>query len=197
MQGFEKVVENGKSPNQGTKNRSFWRLTEEAAVNGVQSTTRYRKCDGKRKPQRSNRHGSPDDKRVRSGAKGGQATRRLASHRAAAANARSTILQSNGYRGYREEPYPTRLQSGPPPSTCPQHAPSVQIPTYSHYLTNMVDIPDPIPCAPKGPYKVDPDLQGYYMVGGMDYFQQPLGWSQPLVPIKSERGWLGDVRTIA
>ena len=63
----------------------MWRLSKEAISNGIVSTTRFRK-DPKRKVQRSL---TPAPKRVLSGAKGGQASRRAA-HRRRAGNSTNT-----------------------------------------------------------------------------------------------------------
>jgi hypothetical protein len=53
----------------------MWRLTEDAALNGVKSTTRYR---SKQPSKRSNRNQRPQPQRQASGMKGGQAARRSA-----------------------------------------------------------------------------------------------------------------------
>jgi hypothetical protein len=57
------------------KATSVWYLTEDAAINGVQATTRYRKKD---QIKRAPLSGSPDFRRQKSGAKGGRAAKRAA-----------------------------------------------------------------------------------------------------------------------
>ncbi|GAB7350815.1 hypothetical protein MBLNU459_g1351t1 [Dothideomycetes sp. NU459] len=90
-QGFEKADRSTGSTSHPSKKGSHWRLTKEAIEHGIKSTTRYRK-DNKRKSPHSS---APFFKRQVSGAKGGQATRRAAKHRRAAATAdASTIVVS-------------------------------------------------------------------------------------------------------
>ncbi|PYI01051.1 hypothetical protein BO78DRAFT_328600 [Aspergillus sclerotiicarbonarius CBS 121057] len=67
--GFEAVRE---EPIPGKKAVNYWRLTNEAIENGVQSTTRYRKQASYRKALGSD---PPAPQRQRSGAKGGKATK--------------------------------------------------------------------------------------------------------------------------
>ncbi|PWY80007.1 hypothetical protein BO83DRAFT_201083 [Aspergillus eucalypticola CBS 122712] len=67
--GFEAVRE---EPIPGKKAVNYWRLTNEAIKNGVQSTTRYRKQASYRKALGSD---PPAPQRQRSGAKGGKATK--------------------------------------------------------------------------------------------------------------------------
>lgn len=57
------------------KTTSVWYLSQDALQHGVQSTTRYRKGVGLRKPYLN---GNPDSQRQKSGAKGGRAARRAA-----------------------------------------------------------------------------------------------------------------------
>lgn len=204
-QGFEKVLD--KSPSSsGNKHRSFWRLTEDAATRGIQSTTRYRKGDGKRKSQRADRHGTPDDKRVRSGAKGGQATRRLANRRAAAA-ARSTWGTPRHQRIYRDETYLNRNRSSAPtasPQPPPQQLSSYPVSTTSQpYWDGMAHMQDSLPYgATQQPYKSEHHhMQDFYSSGGTDYFGQPLDCSKTGSPVggaavKSESGWPGDSQEI-
>ncbi|KAL1304050.1 hypothetical protein AAFC00_000487 [Neodothiora populina] len=158
-QGFEKVVDDS-SASSGSKQRSFWRLTDDAVTNGIQSTTRYRKGDGKRKAQRANRNGTPDDKRVKSGAKGGQATRRLANRRAAAA-ARSTNWHDTSRHGksYRDEPYPSRARA----VTTVSPSPMVNIPltTESSYWPTMVGVQDQAMYTAPFSCKIENDTPGF------------------------------------
>ncbi|KAE8378818.1 hypothetical protein BDV26DRAFT_280831 [Aspergillus bertholletiae] len=73
--GFEAVrVE--KAP--GKKALNYWRLTDEAIANGIQSTTRYRKQANYKKTVGSD---PPAPQRQRSGAKGGKATKITAKFR--------------------------------------------------------------------------------------------------------------------
>lgn len=140
QQGFEKVIDKSPSPT-GSKHRSFWKLTDDAVLRGIQSTTRYRKGDGKRKSQRSNRHGSPDDKRVKSGAKGGQATRRLATRRAAAAARSNRSNPTCHLPDYRDEPYPTRTRIEPTISPPPITSYPIQGgPAYWNGMSNIQDL---------------------------------------------------------
>ncbi|KAL6236577.1 hypothetical protein BDW75DRAFT_239091 [Aspergillus navahoensis] len=67
--GFEAVREES-TP--GKKAVNYWRLTDEAVNNGIQSTTRYRKQANYKKPATSD---PPAPQRQRSGAKGGKATK--------------------------------------------------------------------------------------------------------------------------
>ncbi|KAL4980321.1 hypothetical protein BDW66DRAFT_53868 [Aspergillus desertorum] len=67
--GFEAVREES-TP--GKKAVNYWRLTDEAVSNGIQSTTRYRKQANYKKPVTSD---PPAPQRQRSGAKGGKATK--------------------------------------------------------------------------------------------------------------------------
>lgn len=65
MQGFEAVRE---EPTAGKKPVKYWRLTEEAVTNSIQSTTRYQKQMNYKKSVASD---PPAPQRQRSGAKGG------------------------------------------------------------------------------------------------------------------------------
>ncbi|KAI9367127.1 hypothetical protein BJX61DRAFT_538315 [Aspergillus egyptiacus] len=95
--GFEAVREES-TP--GKKAVSYWRLTEEAIREGVQSTTRYRKQTNYRKPVASD---PPAPQRQRSGAKGGKATKITARFRS---NGASTVSMSpDEYRRERERAY--------------------------------------------------------------------------------------------
>ncbi|KAL4925582.1 forkhead box transcription factor [Aspergillus undulatus] len=67
--GFEAVREES-TP--GKKAINYWRLTDEAVNNGIQSTTRYRKNANYKRPTASD---PPAPQRQRSGAKGGKATK--------------------------------------------------------------------------------------------------------------------------
>ncbi|KAL3468431.1 hypothetical protein BJX64DRAFT_282603 [Aspergillus heterothallicus] len=67
--GFEAVREES-TP--GKKAVNYWRLTEEAITNGIQSTTRYRKQANYKKSAAAD---PPAPQRQRSGAKGGKATK--------------------------------------------------------------------------------------------------------------------------
>ncbi|KAL4780755.1 hypothetical protein BJX76DRAFT_350698 [Aspergillus varians] len=67
--GFEAVREESA---QGKKPVNYWRLTDEAVNNGIQSTTRYRKHTNYKKSAASD---LPAPQRQRSGAKGGKATK--------------------------------------------------------------------------------------------------------------------------
>ncbi|KAL4873295.1 hypothetical protein BDV12DRAFT_192775 [Aspergillus spectabilis] len=67
--GFEAVREES-TP--GKKAVNYWRLTDEAVNNGIQSTTRYRKQANYKKSAASD---PPAPQRQRSGAKGGKATK--------------------------------------------------------------------------------------------------------------------------
>ncbi|KAF9885731.1 hypothetical protein FE257_012616 [Aspergillus nanangensis] len=73
--GFEAVREESIA---GKKAVNFWRLTEEAVKNGIQSTTRYRKQANYKKTLASE---PPAPQRQRSGAKGGKATKSTAKFR--------------------------------------------------------------------------------------------------------------------
>ncbi|KAL4808926.1 hypothetical protein BDV18DRAFT_91983 [Aspergillus unguis] len=73
--GFEAVREECVP---GKKAVNYWRLTDEAVVNGVQSTTRYRKQGSYKKPVPTE---PPAPQRQRSGAKGGKATKITAKFR--------------------------------------------------------------------------------------------------------------------
>lgn len=173
------------------KSRSFWRLTEEAVARGIQSTTRYRKGDGKRKSQRSNRHGTPDDKRVRSGAKGGQATRRLANRRAAAA-ARGTWVSSSRQQSQIGSPHSTHTNTAPVTSPA---SPVTFLPVEvsSPYWASMPNIQDPIPYAAPESGIMENGVHNYYMMPAVsNYFHQPLQWDQAALNmnVKVESGWL-------
>lgn len=81
----------------------MWRLTPDAALNGVLSTTRYRK-ETKRKSTNHNR--TPAKQRQDAGAKGGQATRAQARLRARGAAPTSTPsfgdrVQKSQYHGHQ------------------------------------------------------------------------------------------------
>ncbi|KAL2803189.1 hypothetical protein BJX63DRAFT_437159 [Aspergillus granulosus] len=67
--GFEAVREESTL---GKKAVNYWRLTEEAITNGIQSTTRYRKQANYKKSVAAD---PPAPQRQRSGAKGGKATK--------------------------------------------------------------------------------------------------------------------------
>ncbi|KKK24313.1 hypothetical protein ARAM_007305 [Aspergillus rambellii] len=67
--GFEAIREESMP---GKKAVNFWRLTDEAVNNGIQSTTRYRKQANYKKSMASD---PPAPQRQRSGAKGGKATK--------------------------------------------------------------------------------------------------------------------------
>ncbi|PLB45650.1 hypothetical protein P170DRAFT_449306 [Aspergillus steynii IBT 23096] len=73
--GFEAVREESVP---GKKSVNYWRLTDEAVKNGIQSTTRYRKQANYKKTLGSD---PPAPQRQRSGAKGGKATKITAKFR--------------------------------------------------------------------------------------------------------------------
>ncbi|KEF56763.1 uncharacterized protein A1O9_06953 [Exophiala aquamarina CBS 119918] len=76
---MNKAFENDREQGRGNarKANSVWVLTEDAIQNGVQSTTRYRKSGGGKRPLTR----APALQRQRSGARGGRAARRSARYR--------------------------------------------------------------------------------------------------------------------
>ncbi|KAK4987832.1 hypothetical protein LTR66_007497 [Elasticomyces elasticus] len=128
--------------NSGDKRVSLWRLTEDAVKNGVQSTTRYRR-DPKRRAQRS---GTPAPQRQRSGAKGGEATRRAASRLKAQSRARRSIgsPHTQPHRRHRQlhDPYPlsswpSRAAAPPAPSQSQSPTPNnaIAVPAMPYFLS--------------------------------------------------------------
>ncbi|KAL2819368.1 hypothetical protein BDW59DRAFT_122127 [Aspergillus cavernicola] len=90
--GFEAVREES-TP--GKKAVNYWRLTDEAVNNGIQSTTRYRKQTNYKKPVASD---PPAPQRQRSGAKGGKATKTTARFRS---NGSMSSMSQDEYRRER------------------------------------------------------------------------------------------------
>ncbi|KAL4906590.1 hypothetical protein BDW74DRAFT_176906 [Aspergillus multicolor] len=90
--GFEAVREES-TP--GKKAVNYWRLTDEAVSNGIQSTTRYRKQTNYKKPIPSE---PPAPQRQRSGAKGGKATKITARFRS-----NGLSINSMSQEDYRRE----------------------------------------------------------------------------------------------
>ncbi|KAL4921056.1 hypothetical protein BDW62DRAFT_198501 [Aspergillus aurantiobrunneus] len=84
--GFEAVRE--EQPTAGKKPINYWRLTDEAVSNGIQSTTRYRKQTNYRKPS-----DPPAFQHQRCGAKGGKATKVTAKFRSAGYSLNSMSLE--------------------------------------------------------------------------------------------------------
>lgn len=142
----------------GSKLRSLWRLTEDAVLRGIQSTTRYRKGDSKRKAQRSNR-GSPDNKRVKSGAKGGQATRRLANRRAMAAARSSCNSSAPPQLHFQSQSYPIRVQ----PSAQVISPPNIMysMPNSSGYWEGMSSAHDQVSYTSPMSCKIEDNVDGY------------------------------------
>ncbi|KAL2013048.1 hypothetical protein VTN00DRAFT_573 [Thermoascus crustaceus] len=107
--GFEAVKE--ESPT-GKKPVNFWRLTEEAIKNGVQSTTRYRKQGNHKKSVKSE---NPAPQRQRSGAKGGRAAKIAARFRRANHDEQKNerYRHRNGLlrRPYKDGPSPSRISA--------------------------------------------------------------------------------------
>ncbi|PLB33115.1 forkhead box transcription factor [Aspergillus candidus] len=101
--GFEAVRE---EPTPGKKAVNYWRLTEEAFANGIQSTTRYRKQANYKKALGSD---PPAPQRQRSGAKGGKATKITAKFR-------GQLSQDES----RRERYRPRLASSSTSSSSPR-----------------------------------------------------------------------------
>lgn len=93
-QAFKKVEKS--SPTDETKKGYIWVLEESALVEGVKSTTRYRKHNPNKKVGKSE---TPAPQRQRSGAKGGKAARKAAKMR------RSSRM---------DEPNPFRLEEDTP-----------------------------------------------------------------------------------
>ncbi|OJJ03573.1 hypothetical protein ASPVEDRAFT_43054 [Aspergillus versicolor CBS 583.65] len=97
-QGFEAVRED---PVPGKKPVNYWRLTDDAAENGIQSTTRYRKQTNYKKSAVSD---PPAPQRQRSGAKGGKATKITAKYRGLAHNMNNMSLEEyRRERAYRQQ----------------------------------------------------------------------------------------------
>ncbi|KAL5343313.1 hypothetical protein BJX70DRAFT_408197 [Aspergillus crustosus] len=118
--GFEAVREES-TP--GKKAVNYWRLTDEAVNNGIQSTTRYRKQANYKKSAASD---PPAPQRQRSGAKGGKATK-------ITARFRGTGLSINGlspekYR--RERAYRQYYQQQQPQQ---QHYTQRVVPSQRHH----------------------------------------------------------------
>ncbi|KAL3474201.1 hypothetical protein BJX99DRAFT_271856 [Aspergillus californicus] len=93
--GFEAVRQDS-TP--GKKAVNFWRLTDEAVNNGIQSTTRYRKQTNYKKSVASD---PPAPQRQRSGAKGGKATKVTARFRSSGPGSMGMTSQDD-YRRERE-----------------------------------------------------------------------------------------------
>ncbi|KAJ0420033.1 hypothetical protein BJY00DRAFT_313506 [Aspergillus carlsbadensis] len=104
--GFEAVRE---ETTPGKKAVNYWRLTEEAITNGIQSTTRYRKQANYKKSVAAD---PPAPQRQRSGAKGGKATKITARFRSGqsinsmASMSQEEYLRERGCRQHQPFPKP-------------------------------------------------------------------------------------------
>ncbi|KAL5050449.1 hypothetical protein BDW71DRAFT_125812 [Aspergillus fruticulosus] len=127
--GFEAVREES-TP--GKKAVNYWRLTEEAVSNGIQSTTRYRKQANYKKPVTSD---PPAPQRQRSGAKGGKATKITARFRSNGLSMNS--LGQDEYRRERACRQSLQQHQGHNPRITPpqRHLPKSFI--YSQYLPRL------------------------------------------------------------
>lgn len=112
------------------KKGSLWRLTSEAAVQGVFSTTRYRK-DPKR---RGNRALAPAPQRVASGSKGGHASRRAAASRRRAQPPSNTSHPKSPPTAARQTEEATSMPRLGPSLTTQQSQPAqYPLPAYPTY----------------------------------------------------------------
>ncbi|THC92611.1 hypothetical protein EYZ11_007913 [Aspergillus tanneri] len=149
--GFEAVREES-TP--GKKAVNFWRLTEEAVKNGIQSTTRYRKQANYKKSLGSD---PPAPLRQRSGAKGGKATKVTAKFRGHLSQdgirkercrqrlASQRRLQKSLYRQYYHHHQPPTTTVSPfhvPGPATPLTRPSIE----PFDLGSVVGCADPPPC---------------------------------------------------
>ncbi|KAL2868022.1 uncharacterized protein BJX67DRAFT_380576 [Aspergillus lucknowensis] len=131
--GFEAVREES-TP--GKKAVNYWRLTDEAVQNGIQSTTRYRKQANYKKSATSD---PPAPQRQRSGAKGGKATKVTARFRSNQSINSMPGVSQDEYRrerGYRQHQLLRHNHQAQRVSPSQQHhqLPPSKNPVYSQYL---------------------------------------------------------------
>ncbi|KAL2833200.1 hypothetical protein BJY01DRAFT_93789 [Aspergillus pseudoustus] len=135
--GFEAVREES-TP--GKKAVNYWRLTDEAITNGIQSTTRYRKQANYKKSVAAD---PPAPQRQRSGAKGGKATKITARFRSSQSMNSMPSMGQDDYqreRGCRQQqPFPRQYHQEaqriiPSQRQHHHHLPPTKNFLYSQYL---------------------------------------------------------------